>query len=51
MSPSIILGPALHATYQYITERPELEDEAEDVVYLTNLDSVGEERTEGDSEL
>lgn len=44
-------GPALDATYQYITERPELEDEAEDVVYVTNPEPQGKETTENVPEL
>lgn len=48
MSPSrSYSGPALDASYQYITERPELEEEAEDVVYATDPEPIGEERTEG----
>lgn len=52
MSPSrSYSGPALDASYQYITERPELEEEAEDVVYATDPEPVGEERTEGTPDL
>ena len=39
-------GGAIDGTVQYIAERPELDDEAEDVVYATNPEDVGEERAE-----
>lgn len=39
-------GPAIDATYQYITERPELEEQAERTVYATDPDQAGEDRTE-----
>lgn len=39
-------GGALDGTYQYITERPELEKEVEDVVYATDPDPQGKETTE-----
>lgn len=39
-------GPALDATYQYITERPELEKEAEDVIYATEPEPQGKETAE-----
>lgn len=39
-------GGALDATYQYITERPSLEEEAEDVVYATDPEDVGDECVE-----
>ncbi|WP_164722122.1 hypothetical protein [Haloterrigena salifodinae] len=39
-------GDPLDATYQSITERPSLEDEADDVVYATDPEDVGEERAE-----
>lgn len=39
-------GPALDGTYQHITERPSLDDEADDVVYATNPEPEGEETTE-----
>lgn len=35
-------GDALDGTVQYITERPELEDEADDVAYATDPDPPGE---------
>ncbi|KDE57424.1 hypothetical protein EL22_12280 [Halostagnicola sp. A56] len=44
-------GPALDGTVQYITERPELEKEAESVVYATDPEDIGEERTEGIPEI
>ena len=39
-------GDALDGTVQYITERPELDDQADDVVYATEPEPAGEERTE-----
>ncbi|MDJ1431480.1 hypothetical protein [Halostagnicola sp. A-GB9-2] len=44
-------GPALDGTVQYITERPELDKEAESVVYATEPEPVGQERTEGVPEI
>lgn len=40
-------GPAIDAGYQHISERPSLEEQADDVVYATDPDAGGEERTEG----
>ncbi|WP_254766524.1 hypothetical protein [Salinilacihabitans rarus] len=37
-------GDAIDASYQYITERPELDEEAEDVVYATEPEPDGTER-------
>jgi hypothetical protein len=39
-------GPALDGTVQYITERPELEEDAKDTVYVTEPEPPGEETTE-----
>jgi hypothetical protein len=39
-------GDALDATEQYITERPELEEEAEEVAYATDPEPEGEATTE-----
>ncbi|OIB56620.1 hypothetical protein [Natrialba sp. SSL1] len=39
-------GVSIDATYQSITERPELEKQAEQVEYATDPEDVGEERTE-----
>lgn len=39
-------GPAIDSTYQSITERPELQDEADSVVYATDPVDSGEETTE-----
>ncbi|WP_265112303.1 hypothetical protein [Halosolutus halophilus] len=39
-------GGAIDGTYQAITERPELEDQAEKVEYATDPEDAGEERTE-----
>jgi hypothetical protein len=39
-------GPPLDATYQYITERPSLDEQAEETLYATDPEPVGEERTE-----
>ncbi len=44
-------GAPLDGTVQYITERPELEKQAEDVVYATDPEDIGEERTEGVPEI
>ncbi|WIV68240.1 hypothetical protein [Natrialbaceae archaeon AArc-T1-2] len=44
-------GDSLDVTYQAITERPELEEEAEDVIYATDPEPIGEERTDGVPEL
>ncbi|WP_135827319.1 hypothetical protein [Halorussus halobius] len=38
-------GPAIDASYQYITERPSLDDSA-DTVYATAPEPDGEETTE-----
>lgn len=40
-------GGSIDATYQAITERPELDEEAEQVEYATEPEPTGEERTEG----
>ena len=37
-------GPAIDGTYQYITERPELENT--ETVYVTDPEPAGEETTE-----
>jgi len=34
-------GVGIDATYQYITERPALEDQAEDIVYATDPEPAG----------
>ncbi len=39
-------GDALDGTAQYITERPELKDAAEDVEYATDPEPAGEATTE-----
>jgi len=39
-------GPAFDTTYQHISERPVLEDEADEVVYATDPEPTGEEQTE-----
>ncbi|QRV14201.1 hypothetical protein JMJ58_14795 [Haloterrigena salifodinae] len=39
-------GDPIDGTYQHISERPSLEDEADDVVYATDPEAVGEERAE-----
>ena len=39
-------GDPLDATEQYITERPELEEEAEEVAYATDPEPAGETTTE-----
>lgn len=39
-------GPPIDAGYQHISERPSLEEQADDVVYATEP-TTGEERTEG----
>jgi hypothetical protein len=39
-------GDALDGTVQYVTERPELEDEADEVAYATAPDPPGEATTE-----
>lgn len=44
-------GSSLDATYQYITERPALEDQAEDVVYATDPEPAGAVTTEGDPQV
>ncbi|WP_137288644.1 hypothetical protein [Natronorubrum halophilum] len=44
-------GGSLDGTVQYITERPELNEQAEDVVYATEPEPQGEESTEGVPEL
>lgn len=38
-------GDALDGTVQYVTERPELEDQADDVAYATDPEPQGEETT------
>lgn len=40
-------GDPLDATYQSITERPELEEQAEQVEYATDPEPGGTETTEG----
>ncbi|QCC57348.1 hypothetical protein [Natrinema thermotolerans] len=40
-------GDPIDGTVQHISERPALEDEADDVVYATDPEDAGEERTEG----
>ncbi|SFS62715.1 hypothetical protein [Halostagnicola kamekurae] len=40
-------GSSIDVTYQSITERPELEEQAEKVEYATDPEDIGEERTEG----
>ncbi|MDJ1430448.1 hypothetical protein [Halostagnicola sp. A-GB9-2] len=44
-------GTSIDATYQAITERPELDKQAESVEYATDPEPVGEERTEGVPEI
>jgi len=44
-------GVGIDATYQYITERPALEDQAEDVVYATDPEPAGAMTTEGDPQV
>lgn len=44
-------GGSLDGTVQYITDRPELEEQAEKVEYATDPEDVGEERTEGVPEI
>jgi hypothetical protein len=39
-------GDPIDGTVQYITERPALEDEADDVVYATDPEEDGQETTE-----
>lgn len=39
-------GSSIDASYQHISERPALDEEAEDVVYATEPEDAGEERTE-----
>ena len=39
-------GPALDATYQYITERPSLEQQADEVEYATDPEPGGQESVE-----
>ncbi|UHQ96405.1 hypothetical protein [Natrinema halophilum] len=39
-------GSPIDARYQHISERPSLEDEADDVVYATDPAPGGEERSE-----
>ena len=39
-------GPALDATYQYITERPSLEQQADQVEYATDPETPGTESVE-----
>lgn len=41
-------GDPLDWSWQYIGERPELDEEAEDVAYATDPDEAGEERTVGE---
>ncbi|AFZ73023.1 hypothetical protein [Natronobacterium gregoryi] len=40
-------GGSIDATYQSITERPELDEQADRVEYATEPEPTGEERTEG----
>ncbi|AXR79005.1 hypothetical protein [Natrarchaeobaculum sulfurireducens] len=40
-------GPTIDAGYQPISERPTLEEQADEVVYATDPDLGGTERTEG----
>jgi len=40
-------GPAVDGTVQYITERPELDKQAEDIIYATDPEDGGEIATEG----
>ncbi|OVE83210.1 hypothetical protein [Natronolimnobius baerhuensis] len=44
-------GVSIDATYQSITERPELEKQAEKVEYASDPEPQGEERTEGVPEI
>lgn len=46
MSSRNYTGPPIDGGYQHISERPSLEEQAEDVVYATEK-PTGEERTEG----
>ncbi|MXV62056.1 hypothetical protein GS429_08280 [Natronorubrum sp. JWXQ-INN-674] len=39
-------GGSIDASIQYITERPELDEQADRVEYATEPEDVGEERTE-----
>jgi len=39
-------GVGIDATYQYITERPALEEEADDVVYATDPEPAGDASAE-----
>lgn len=39
-------GDPIDGTVQHISERPSLEDEADDIVYATDPSEGGEERTE-----
>jgi len=38
-------GPDIDATYEYITERPELAEDSSETVYATEPETVGEEET------
>ncbi|WP_395166334.1 hypothetical protein [Natrinema pallidum] len=40
-------GDPIDCTGQHISERPSLEEEADDVVYATDPEDAGEESTEG----